>query len=251
MMARDDPRRRSAALTLVPSERERQALAARGIAATTTGYVKASFIQRTFATLPFDNDLPVVLYAPHWQRHRSSWWPTSSWEGGADLVRRVADDGRWNLVFAPHQRLVEDAPEVRRVMDALSGRANVHCDLDSFAMVDGSYTAAVDIYLGDTSSQVVEFMARPRPCVFLNGLGADWRDDPSYAIWAGGEVVSQVDDVLPALARAAARHPQFADVQASFAAESLGSTQGAPDRAAEVIVGFLSRSGRGWARRSI
>ena len=240
MMARDDPRRRAAALTLVPSMREQEALAARGIAATVTGYVKAGFTQRTFATLPFADDRPVVLYAPHWQRHRSSWW-----DWGAETVRRIADDGRWNLIFAPHQRLVEGAPEVKQVMEGLAGRANVHCDIDSFAMVDGSYTAAADIYLGDTSSQVVEFLARPRPCVFLNSWEPAWRDDPSYAIWTGGEVVEQKENVLAALARADAQHSRFAVAQARLAADMLGNTAGAPERAAGEIVDFLSRSGRG------
>lgn len=239
MMARDDRRRRAAALTLVPSEREREALAARNISAVVTGYVKAGFTQRTFATLPFADDRPVVLYAPHWQRHRSSWW-----DCGAEVVRRVADDGRWNLIFAPHQRLVEGAPDVRVVMADMAGRANVHCDLDSFAMVDGSYTAVADIYLGDTSSQVVEFMARPRPCVFINSWSADWRGDPSYAIWEGGEVVTRTDEVPGALASAGAQHARYADLQARFAAASLGSTDGAPERAAGAIVDFLSRSGR-------
>src|SRR3546814_19981036 len=50
------------------------------------------------------------------------------------------------------------------------------------------YTAAADIYLGDTSSQVVELLMQPRPCVFLAPLGVDWHDDPSYAMWAAGEV---------------------------------------------------------------
>lgn len=243
MSARDDPRRRAAALTLVPSERERATYLARGFdpaRIVATGYVKAGFRQRTRARLPFADARPVVLYAPHWQRHRSSWWPTPSWAGGREVVRAVADDGRWNLIFAPHQRLVEAAPEVHDVMAGLAGRPNVDCDLDSFAMVDGSYTAAADLYLGDTSSQVVEFLARPRPCVFLNGRGADWRGDPSYAFWNCGEVVERLGDAAAALARAGGAHAAFADRQAAFAAESLGETEGAPERAAEVIVRFLA-----------
>lgn len=239
MSARDDPRRRAAALTLVPSERERATYLARGFdpaRIVATGYVKAAFRQRSFTTPPFANARPVVLYAPHWQQHRSSWW---NW--GSELVRAIAADGRWNLIFAPHQRLVERAPEVRDVMAEIASLSHVHADLDGFAMVDGSYTAAADIYLGDTSSQVIEFLARPRPCVFLNPRRVAWRDDPAYAQWACGEVVERVDDVIEALARAPARQDAFADVQARFAAESLGDTSGAaPDRAAAAILTFLS-----------
>lgn len=239
----DDRRRRAAQLTLVPSERERQSFLEHGLdpqRVVTTGYAKASFRHRSHARPAFAEARPIVLYAPHWQAHRSSWW---TW--GREIVRRVSLDGRYNLIFAPHQRLAERAQEVREVAEALSGLPNVHCDLDSFAMVDGSYTAAADIYLGDTSSQVVEFMMRPRPCVFLNALGVDWREDPKYAEWQCGEVVADLDRLLPALARAAAEHAGFAPLQAAFALSSLGDTSpAAPRRAAELILELLASEGK-------
>ncbi|SFP67201.1 hypothetical protein [Sphingomonas rubra] len=248
MSARDDPRRRAAALMLVPSERERATYLQRGFSPArvlATGYAKAGFAERTYRALPFADGKPVVLYAPHWQRHRSSWW-----DWGDALVRAIAADGRWNLVFAPHQRLAETAPAVRETMAAVAGLPNVHCDLDGFAMVDGSYTAAADIYLGDTSSQVVEFLGRPRPCVFLNPRGVAWQDDPAYAQWACGEVVTAIDAVLPALARAPALHPDFAETQRTFATDSLGDASGdGGARAAAAILDFLSPlpSGEGQA----
>ena len=75
MMNREDRRRKAAALTIVAAERERQALAAHGVDAgsiAVTGYNKAGFRQRTHAALAFAADRPILLYAPHWQRHRSS-----------------------------------------------------------------------------------------------------------------------------------------------------------------------------------
>lgn len=237
MSARDDPRRRAAWKMLVPSERERATYLARGFApdrVVATGYVKASF-RGTDARPGFADDRPIVLYTPHWQRHRSSWW---CW--GREVATRVAHDGRWNLIFAPHQRLVEQAPEVRTAAAALARLPNVHCDLDSFATVDGSYTAAADIYLGDTSSQVVEFLARPRPCVFLNPARVDWQGDAAYAQWACGEVIDTLDAVLPALARAPAETARFASIQTDFARDSLGDTGGgAPGRVAEIILAAL------------
>jgi hypothetical protein len=238
MSARDDRRRRSASRTLVPSERERRTYLERGMPPeriVATGYVKAGFRQRSYARPDFAEQRPVLLYNPHWQQHRSSWW---RW--GAEIVRRVLADGRWNLIFAPHQRLVERAPEVRALCDELQGRGDVHCDYQSFAAVDGSYTAAADLYLGDTSSQVLEFLVQPRPCVFLNAGAAAWQDDPSYAMWVAGEVVETLDELLPAVARAQAEHPRFAASQAALATESLGDTSGgAPARAAAEILDVL------------
>jgi len=239
MMNRDDRRRKAAALTIVAADRERAALAAHGVDPATiavTGYIKAGFHQRSHAALPFAGVRPVVLYAPHWQRHRSSWW-----DWGEQAVRAILGSGRYDLVFAPHQRLVEKAPEVRAFAESLAGRADVHVDLDSFAMVDGSYTAAADIYLGDTSSQVVEFLMRPRPCVFLDPRAIAWQGDPSYAMWAAGEVVTAIDALLPTLDRAAGRHGGFVAAQRAFAADSLGDSSGAaPGRAAEAILRVLA-----------
>nr|WP_277998419.1 hypothetical protein [Sphingomonas liriopis] len=238
MMNRDDRRRRAAALTIVAAERERTALAAHGVdpaRIAVTGYIKAGFRQRAFATPAFAKSRPVLLYAPHWQRHRSSWW-----DWGEAAVHAILASGAYNLIFAPHQRLVEKAPELRTFAATLAERGDVHVDLDSFAMVDGSYTAAADLYLGDTSSQVVEYLMRPRPCVFLDPRGVAWAGDPSYDMWKAGEVVTDLDTLLPALERAPALHPQFEPAQRAFAAESLGEVSGAaPMRAAEAILGVL------------
>lgn len=238
MCARDDPRRRAAALTLVASERERRLFLDLGIdpdKIAVTGYVKAGFNHHRRGRELFADGRPIVLYAPHWQRHRSSWWKM-----GHTAVRDIIADGRYNFIFAPHQRLVEGAPEVRSLAESLRGVPHVHCDIDSFAMVDGTYTAAADIYLGDTSSQANEFMMRPRPCVFLDAQAVDWRDDPSYATWGGGEVVRAAEDIIPALERAPARHGEFIEFQRHFAADTLGDISGAgPARAAEAIVAFL------------
>ncbi len=235
MMNRNDPRRRAAWKTIVPGEAERDALATHGVdreSVAAVGYIKAGFRHRTPARGLFGDERPIVLYAPHWQRHRSSWW---AW--GEQAIEAVIASGRYNLIFAPHQRLVEKAPEVREVAGRLAGRADVHCDLDSFAMVDGSYTAAADLYLGDTSSQVVEFLMRPRPCVFLDPLGVAWGGDPSYAMWEAGEVVTDIVTLDAALARAPERHGAFIDAQERFARAQLGDTSGeAPKRAARVIL---------------
>jgi hypothetical protein len=240
MSARDDRRRRAAWRTLVPSERERRTYLDRGMAPgriVATGYVKSGFRQHSHAAAAplFAEPRPVVLYAPHWQRRRSSWW---AW--GEEIVRRLAADGRWNLIFAPHQRLAETAPEVRDLMAELAGHPNVHCDLDSFAMVDGSYTDAADLYLGDTSSLVIEYLARPRPCVFLNPWGHAWECDPSYDQWRCGEVVRSLVDLAPALVRAPSHHVLFAALQRDLAQSALGDTSGsAPARAAAEILKAL------------
>ncbi len=124
----------------------------------------------------------------------------------------------------------------------MAGRhPHVHSDLDSFAMVDGSYTAAADLYLGDTSSQVIEFLARPRPCVFLNDKCVDWKSRSDYLMWQAGEVVQTLDDVLPALARAPARHAGFETAQRQIAHDCWATPSGAPARIVTHILEALAR----------
>lgn len=239
MMARGHWRRRAGWRTLVAAERDRGALIALGDdpeRIVTTGYVKAGFDRRTPATRWFGDDRPIILYTPHWQRHRSSWW-----DWGPEIVRRIIAADRYNLIFAPHQRLAERAPDVRAFADSVAGRPDVHCDLDSFAMVDGSYTAAADLYLGDTSSQVVEFLARPRPCVFLNPRRLDWRARDDHGFWACGDVIGQLDALPAALAAAGERHAGYAATQRAYATAALGRT--GPDaarRAAALVLDALS-----------
>lgn len=240
MMNRDDRRRRAAWRTLVAADRERRALADHGVDPATiavTGYVKAGFRQRTHATVAFPQARPVLLYAPHWQQHRSSWR-----EWGSDVLAQLAAQDRYNVIFAPHQRLVERVPGIRAIADAFAAHPHCHVDLDSFAMVDGSYTAAADVYLGDTSSQVNEFLMRPRPCLFLNAQGAAWAGDPSYAMWDCGPVVTRIDDLTAAIDAACATHADFAEAQRAFVAESMGAIDGsAPAHAARAIVEALRR----------
>lgn len=234
MSARDDPRRRAADWLLVPSEKERATYLARGFApdrVIATGYVKTSFRQHTPARDLFAEDMPIILYAPHWQKHRSSWW---RW--GREIVAMLSVQQQFNIILAPHQRLIEKEPGVANLLAAAADLPHVHADTRSFAMVDGSYTSMADIYLGDTSSQVVEYLARPRPCVFLNAQGIDWRATDDHDFWACGDVIDDLATLPAALAKAAYRHSSYAAAQRDFASAALGDMSGkAPARIAKII----------------
>lgn len=236
---RGDRRRHAAALFMVPSESERVRYLDQGLdpqRIVTTGYVKAGFAHLAVSTPRFPQQRPIVLFNPHWQRHRSSWW-----EWGREVIAQIHASGRYNLIFAPHQRLVEGVPELRALCAELSTRDDTICDIDSFAAVDGSYPLAADIYLGDTSSQIVEFLQTPRPAVFLDPLHRSWRDDPSLAMWHCGEVVTAIAALLPALDRASENQSGLAAVKAAFVEEQMGISDGSgPDRAADAILAFLA-----------
>ena len=112
-----------------------------------------------------------------------------------------------------------------------------------------TYTTLADVYLGDVSSQVYEFLRTPRPCVFLDAHGVDWAGDENYAHWRFGPVVRAADQVVGAVDHAVAGHwrylrAQMDGVDATFAS----SVEPASTRAAAAIEGFLRshRQRQGW-----
>jgi hypothetical protein len=238
MSARDDARRKAAWRMLVPSELERRTYLDRGHdpdRVIATGYVKAAFA-RGRRLSPFADNKPVLLYAPHWQRHRSSWW-----DWGRPIVSMLATQDRYNVVIAPHERLTASERGAALFLRAYSDLPHMHVDLGSEALIDGTYTGLADLYLGDTSSQVVEFLADPRPCIFLNSQRLDWRATDDHGFWHCGEVVESLDQVAAAIDRAREWHTSFAEVQRLFAADALGDCSAeAPRRAARIVLQGLA-----------
>lgn len=215
-------RLRAADAVMVPSALMAAEMVAAGVSQDSvrlTGYAKSAFPPSIAAEGMFAERRPIILYNPHWQEHRSSW---PMW--GPQIVDAIAQSGAWNLIFAPHQRLIEIAPEVADTIARFANHPAVHCDMDSFAMVDGSYPQIADLYLGDTSSQVLEFVARPRPVVLLRPDGLRWKEAHSGQYQKLGQTVRDLSDLLPSLASAEAVHGQYRAAQADYAAQTLGLT---------------------------
>ncbi|UZW53774.1 CDP-glycerol glycerophosphotransferase family protein [Sphingobium sp. JS3065] len=242
-----DPRDRHFDFVLVAGEKsERRLLEAGTIRPghyATNGYVKLDLMlrmQKQRSPL-FDNDRQTVLYAPHFRRSLSSWD-----RFGPGLIDWFRRQDRYNLVVAPHVRLFADAPQAAKdAVMALAQPGKILIDLDSDRLFDMSYTSGADIYLGDVSSQVYEFLAFPRPCLFLNAHGVSWRDDPDYLFWTLGDVLDDLASLPDALDRAGQRHGFYADAQRNRVAESVGGDpHGAARRGAEAICAFLEKARR-------
>src|SRR3546814_16149048 len=103
------------------------------------------------------------------------------------------------LVVAPHVRLFAEASDAERAAVAkLAVPGKVMIDLASDRLFDMSYTSGADIYLGDVSSQVYEFLATHRPVLFLDAHVVDWEGDPDYLFGALADVVSDIAKSHPA-----------------------------------------------------
>jgi hypothetical protein len=121
---------------------------------------------------------------------------------------------------------------------------NILIDKGSHASADMTYIRAADIYLGDTSSQIYEFLFEPRPCVFLNSHGVEWENNPSYLHWALGEVICNVETELQtALERAEPTHAGYrSKQQAAFNYTFHGEPHTtAAQRGAKAIADFLNQ----------
>ena len=157
----------------------------------------------------FPDDRPVILYNPHFHRRMGS---------GYSMARRLADavcaSDRYNLVIAPHIRMARNWNDTRKQdWQALAVNDRVIVDLGSERSVDMSYTMAADLYVGDVSSQIYEYQVRPRPCLFINGHDAAWRDNPDYAMWDMGPVIELDDDLDTAIQHAFESWPDYRAVQ--------------------------------------
>lgn len=184
----------------------------------------------------FDNARPAVVYNPHHNVALSS-WPRM----GIEVLDFFYASPDYNLIFAPHVLLFKRSwgsgaslPEAYRDTD------NVRLDPSSRYSSDMTYLRSADIYLGDVSSQVYEFVEQPRPCVFLNGHGLD-PADPSYAHWSFGPVIDDVDRLGEALDDAKRNHAAYAPAQRErFAYTFMTGEVPASIRGADIIAEFLA-----------
>lgn len=202
------------------------------------GYPKFELADALAADPPrlFETERPTVLYNPHFDRRLSSW---PLW--GRRVLEAFASQDRYSLIFAPHMRMFEGAAwRGRRLLAPFEGAANIHIDLGGPALVDMTYTELADVYLGDASSQVYEFLRRPRPCLFLNAHRADWRGRESYRHWRFGPVVNSAEGLIDAVDAARRDHRLFSAEQKSGFDYTFDLAGGrAAHRAADAIAARL------------
>lgn len=244
-----DPRIRHFDFVLMAGEKHRARLLREGLirpgAHAVVGYPKfeAADAARDPAWDPFPGDSrPVVLYNPHFSK-------LGSWHLlGGEVLEAFARQDRYNLIVAPHVRLLDSIAARERwaaLLDRYAGNPRILIDPGSDRSIDMSYTMAADIYLGDVSSQVYEFLRVPRPCLFLDPAGIDWKDDENYAHWRFGPVVNTADRLIDAVDHACTSHPDFVGPQKAAFAATFGDSPILPaERAAAAIASYMRKRQR-------
>ena len=146
------------------------------------GYLKLDSAKPDKVNL-FSNNKEIVLYNPHWEKKL-----TSFFKHGFDILNYFKDHPNMNLIFAPHALLTKRNILLRWCLKNYEKYPNIHMDYGSKKSHDFSYTQAADIYLGDVSSQALEFcLIELRKCIFIdvnNNKGSD------YISWSLGKVYS-------------------------------------------------------------
>ena len=201
------------------------------------GYPKFEVLQKLKSEAPplFNDDRPIVLYAPHFHRRQSSWISM-----GRKILAFFKASTDYNLIFAPHIRMFKHRRYHDNIdLDDFREVPNILIDTGSQRSIDMSYTQAADIYLGDVSSQVCEFIYHQRrPCVFLNPNGLE---ASTMNFWQLGPVIDKIDDLETVLASA---HHEFEEkfrpkqdvfIDAAFALADRPPSE----RGAEAISRFL------------
>ena len=238
---------------LLPGRKYEQRMLAEGIVDpdhyTVVGYVKFDRLGSTPRPKLFSDDRPTALYAPHFDPWFSSWY---GW--GEPILEFFANSPDYNLIFAPHVLMYQrrwhiategGMPRRTPAVPEFARRApNILVDTGSIASIDMTYTRAADIYLGDVSSLVYEFLIEPRPCVFFNRQQADWKENENFRFWSTGEVVDSLSDLPAALARTRSEPTRYLAEQKRAIAEAFDLTETPSSiRAADAITAFLAAEG--------
>lgn len=197
------------------------------------GYPKFDITFNTPTETHFNNDRPVVLYNPHFNKNETSWF---KW--GEMILNFFIENTQYNLLFAPHILLFGKKKKLNK---KFYNHKNIIIDLESNKLCDMTYIKSADIYLGDVSSQVYEFIGfKPRPCIFLNANRASWQGNQDFRMWKMGDVVENMASFADHLQSAFDRHEVYQSQQQLLRSETFSITsESAGKRGATAIIDII------------
>ncbi|PZQ55988.1 MAG: hypothetical protein DI570_21460 [Phenylobacterium zucineum] len=195
----------------------------------------------------FPKARPTVLYNPHFEPGLTSWD-----RFGLDVVRAFACQTRYNLIVAPHVRLAQRAPRLAEQLAPFARLSHIHVDLGGRRSCDMTYVRAADVYLGDVSSQVYEFIERPRACAFLDAFGALDPLDRDTAHAGLGPVGRSGRDVLALIDHARDSFSAYRDLQAKAFRNTFDlDGRSCSERAAEAVADAIAQRRRAYKRSAL
>ncbi len=199
------------------------------------GYPKYDLVSTACNTL-FDNDNAVFFYNPHYVKSLTSWKVF-----GQGVLSFFVNNPQYNLVLAPHIKMFDGHKPSE--LNRYQKYPNIIVDVNSNKLMDATYTKEADVYIGDVSSQVYEFLYFAlKPTIFLNAFNkGSWASNPSLQMWKTGVVVNEVGLLSEAIVSAKQSHISFVEVQRDLIERKFSNTNVSPGlRGAQAIVRFMS-----------
>ena len=204
------------------------------------GYPKIDAVKSNNDKSFFKNNKPAVLYNPHFSPPLSSWHHI-----GLNVLEFFFNQEEYNLIFAPHINLFQDKGGFNdsNIPAKYKTAEHILIDTGSQESVNMTYALNADIYLGDVSSQVYEFIITPRPCVFLNPTNVDYKDDFNFRFWQCGDVINEVAQIKTALDNCFENFKTYEPIQKEVTTDNFYTEEGstASERAAKAIIDYLTK----------
>lgn len=203
-----------------------------------TGYPKLDAVKDLSQPKIFQNYNPIILYNPHFDPNFSSWK-----KEGLEILEFFYRQKDYNLIFAPHINLFQGnqaGNDMTSLPRHLFNTENIHIDFGSEASANMTYTKSADIYLGDVSSQVYEFITDPRPCIFLNVNNFHYENDFNFRFWKCGPVINGSGELKDILHSSQSWFQKYKPVQERISAENVYRLEGStPSERTAVAINAL------------
>ncbi|WP_172379444.1 hypothetical protein [Vibrio sp. Vb339] len=135
----------------------------------------------------FNNDRRTVVFNPHFNKKVGA----NAWDSmGVRVLDYLSSSNEFNVIFAPHPRLGEILKKTD--FDRFRCKNNVIIDLDSENLSNLYYSNYCDVYVGDVSSQVYEYIAiKRRQCIFIDTIS--YHTDESKIMHSLGQRVENFE----------------------------------------------------------
>lgn len=204
------------------------------------GYPKIDAVKSNNGKAFFINNKPIVLYNPHFSPPLSSWHHL-----GLDVLKFFFKQNDYNLIFAPHINLFQDKGgfDESIIPEKYKNSKHILIDTGSEESVNMTYVLNSDIYLGDVSSQVYEFIITPRPCIFLNPTNVNYKNDFNFRFWQCGEIINNIENLKQKLNNCIVDFETYKPTQKKITEENFYTEKGstASDRTAKAINNYLNK----------
>jgi len=204
------------------------------------GYPKIDAVKSHNNKTFFKNQKPIVLYNPHFSPPLSSWH-----DMGFNILEFFFNQNDFNLIFAPHINLFQsnDGLKTSSIPEKYNTAEHIIIDTGSDESVNMTYVLNSDIYLGDVSSQVYEFIITPRPCIFLNPTQIDYKNDYNFRFWQCGEVINTINGLKKSLENHKEKFKTFKSIQEKISIDNFYTEEGssATERSANAIIKYLNK----------